>query len=93
MIGIVYLLSVWVVVGVCSMMQRELVTHHSILAINRLAHFRHSLMRIYGHGVSGSSYGLSACCYCASFGRQGVRVQSQLGLGSKFSVTTKWKYI
>ena len=61
-------LSVWVAISVCSMIQRERVAYRPILATNCLAHFHHNLMRIDGHGVSGSSYGVCVCCYCMSFG-------------------------
>ena len=57
------MLSVWVTIGVSSTTQREWVTYHPILAIDRLAHFHHNLMRIDSNDVSGSSYGTSACCY------------------------------
>ena len=74
-VGIAYLLSVWVAISVCSMTQRERVAYRPILTIDRLAHFYHSLTHINGHSAGISDY--SVC------------VQSQLGLGGEWLATTK----
>ena len=68
-------------------------THHPILAINRLTHFYHSLMDVNGYGVGGSGYGTNICCYGMGVGCDGVCVQSQLGLGRELSVTTNQELI
>ena len=57
-------------------------TYRPILAIDRLAHLHHSLVRLDGYSVSSSSNGMGASCY-------DVCVQSQLGLGSEWSATAK----
>ena len=91
-----YLPLIWVTIGVCSMTQRERVAHRPILAVNRLAHFYHSLMRVDGYCVSGSGYGvgvrcygMSVCSYGTGVGCYAVRVQSQLGLGGEWLTITE----
>ena len=77
-VGVAYLLSVWVTISVCSTMQRERVIYRSILTMDCLAHFRHSLLCVNGYDAGVSSHG--------------VCVQSQLSLGSKWLATTKLEH-
>ena len=63
---VVYLFSACVAISVCSTAHREHVTYRPILATNCLAHFHHSLMRIDGYSVSGSSYVMNVRCYGTS---------------------------
>ena len=68
-------------------------TYRPILAIDRLAQLHHSLMRIGGYGVGSSSYGVGRNGFGMSANRDGVCVQSQLGLGSEWSGATKQEHI
>ena len=56
--------------------ERMDVTYRPILATNHLTHFHHSFMRIDCYDTGVCSYGMGVGCY-------GVRVQSQLCLGSE----------